>query len=99
MHQHKKDDCEKCKLIEKQYFQSESKYLKAVDKIKILKQLLETNQESGSLLPQSEQDFQTVKQIAAREPARVVQRLDLLMTELNFLTDVLDMHKIDPRLK
>ncbi len=98
--------CEHCKATEKQYSKTEGKYLKSLDKIQKLKgHLLENEEEiqylanSGSLLPQNENDLKIVKQVAATEPERIVSRLDYLMTELNFLVDVINFQKLDPKLK
>ena len=87
-------------------FVAESGRLKALDKVNLMrKKLMETEEElsylanSGSLLPQSEKDLSIVKQVAKVEPERIVSRLDYLMTELNFLMDIVSFKRVDPKLK
>ena len=38
-----------------------------------------------------------MKKVAEKDPNRVIQRVDYLMTELSFLLDILDFQKLDPR--
>lgn len=52
-----------------------------------------------SLLPQTEEDVLTVKKLSLKHPEKVMQRLNYLMTEMNFLIDVFDFQKGDPRCK
>lgn len=63
-----KNNCENCKTLEKQYFVSEGKYMKAVDKINVLKKELIANDEelkyltdNASLLPSTTEDLNMVK--------------------------------------
>jgi hypothetical protein len=37
--------------------------------------------------------------VAQKEPERIVQRLDYLMTELNFLMDTVNLKKVDGQMR
>ena len=43
---------------------------------------------TGSLLPQTEEDLSLIKKVSMKEPERIVNRMEFLMTELNFLLEV-----------
>jgi hypothetical protein len=43
--------------------------------------------------------MQIIKQVAQKEPERIAQRLDYLMTELNFLMDTVNFKKVDSQMR
>eukprot|EP00347_Sterkiella_histriomuscorum_P006772 403351487 len=98
--------CQNCKNFEKQYFQSEAKMMKQHDNIVRISQeyeehidSLQKNQDGHSLLPQTQEDIDLIKQLADQKPEKVIQRMDMILTELNFLMDTMNFQKLDPRLK
>ena len=50
-----------------------------------------------SLLPQTEEDVLNVKKLTLKHPESVIQRLNYIMAEFNFIIDIFDFSKADPK--
>lgn len=46
--------------------------------------------DNASLLPQNKDEIEMAKMIVTKEPGKVIQRVDLLITELVFLTEMME---------
>ncbi|CDW87947.1 UNKNOWN [Stylonychia lemnae] len=101
------ESCANCKNYEKQYFQAEAKIMKQQDNyVKAQKEfdqkvqeLSDQVMENQSLLPQSEDDIDVIRQIIEQQPQRIIQRIDNIFTELTFLMDAVQFQELDPRIK
>ncbi|TNV84514.1 hypothetical protein FGO68_gene6292 [Halteria grandinella] len=56
-----------------------------------------TSQGGVSLLPQTEEDILSVKKLTLKHPDKVMQRLNFIMAEFNFILDIFDFKKVDPK--
>ncbi len=81
---------------------SEAKYLKVVDRYQQMQldlnmtqqELVDIHTQGGiSLLPQCEEDVISVKMLTLKQPDKVMQRLNYLMAEFNFILDIFDFQK------
>ena len=93
--------------MEKQYLKSEGKYLKAIDRMQQMQGDLELTQQEldemhslgggVSLLPTSQEDIVNIKMLTVKHPDKVMQRLNLLMAEVNFIMDIFDFKNSNPK--
>lgn len=61
-------------------------------------ELVDISTQGGvSLLPQTEEDVLNVKKLTLKHPEQVMQRLNLLLAEFNFIVDIFDFQKADPK--
>lgn len=102
----KEEGCTKCKSMEKQYLKSEARYMKVLDRMQRMQtdldltqqELVDISTQGGvSLLPQTEEDVLNVKKLTLKHPEQVMQRLNLLLAEFNFIVDIFDFQKADPK--
>ena len=50
-----------------------------------------------SLLPSCQEDVMSVKMLTVKHPEKVLQRLNYIMAEFNFILDMFDFSKADPK--
>jgi len=50
-----------------------------------------------SLLPSCQEDVMSVKMLTVKHPEKVLQRLNYIMAEFNFILDIFDFSKADPK--
>lgn len=48
-----------------------------------------------SLLPETEEDVLNAKKLSLKHPDKVMQRLNFIMAEFNFIIDIFDFKKVD----
>lgn len=50
-----------------------------------------------SLLPACQEDVLSIKMLTLKHPDKVMQRLNYILAEFNFIMDIFDFSKVDPK--